>query len=106
MSAAPFAAGRLADRLTDAADQVTTVERAIGGLMTAAGTFAADEAGVPGRIGLELHRLWAAALTARAREAAETAARLTDMAESVRTTDRRYAETDESAARRLERESR
>jgi hypothetical protein len=45
-------------------------------------------------------------LAARADEAARTAARLTDMAASVRAATRGYAETDEAAARRLERGSR
>ena len=104
MSTAPSDA--IADRLADAADLLTTVDRSLPGLAVAAGTFAADEAGTPGRIGRELHAHWTAVLTARAEEAAATAARLTDLAESVRATTRHYAETDEAAARRLERGSR
>jgi hypothetical protein len=106
MSTARLPADQLADRLADAADLLTTVDRSVPALAVPAGTFAADEAGAPGRVGRELHAHWAAVLTARAQEAAETAARLTDMAQSVRATTRRYAETDEAAARRLARESR
>ena len=97
---------KLADRLTDAAGLLSTVDRALPGLAVAAGTFAADQAGVPGRIGRQVHAHWAAVLAARAEEAATTAARLTDMSGSVRSATRAYTETDEAAARRLERESR
>jgi hypothetical protein len=104
MSAAPV--DNLADRLTTAADRLATVDRTLATLTVLPGAFAADEAGVPGRIGRELHAHWVALLSARAEEAAETAAHLRDMADSVRTTSRRYTETDEAAARRLARESR
>jgi hypothetical protein len=106
MTAAPTTVDQLADRLTDAAELLTTVDRSVPALAVGAGVFAADEAGVPGRIGRDLHAHWSAVLAARAEEAAATAARLTDMAASVRATTRHYAETDEAAARRLERESR
>jgi hypothetical protein len=106
MTTAPIAVDKLADRLTDAAELLTTVDRSVPGLAVAAGAFASDEAGVPGRIGRDLHAHWTAVLAARADEAARTAARLTDMAASVRAATRGYAETDEAAARRLERGSR
>ena len=106
MTTAPFGADRLADRLADAAADLTTVDRALPGLGVAAGAFAADQAGTPGRIGRDLHAHWAAVLAARAEEAAGTATRLTDLAAAVRATGRDYAETDETAARRLARESR
>jgi hypothetical protein len=44
-------------------------------------------------------------LTARAREAGAAAAQLSEMARSVRTTERTYAETDDSAADRVRREA-
>ncbi len=97
---------KLADRLADAAGLLSTVDRALPGLAVAAGTFAADQAGVPGRIGRQVHAHWAAVLAARAEEAATTAARLTDMSASVGSATRAYTETDEAVARRLRRESR
>ncbi len=106
MTTTPWAVDGLADRLADAADLLTTVDRSLPGLAVAAGAFAADEDGVPGRIGRELHAHWSAVLTARAQEAAETAARLTDLSASVRSATRGYTDTDEAAARRLGRESR
>jgi hypothetical protein len=53
-------------------------------------------------VGRELHAHWDAILAARSREAADAAVRLHDLATSVRETAQRYAEADESAARRLE----
>ena len=97
---------KLADNLDAAADLLATVHRSVPGLGVPAGAFAADEAGVPGRVGRELHAHWEAVLAARAQEATAAEAHLRDMAHSVRTTTQRYAEADESAARRFERESR
>jgi hypothetical protein len=84
------------------ADLLTTVDRTLLDLAAPATTFGADEAGVPGRVGRRLHAHWSSVLAARAEEAADTATGLTDLASSVRVTTRHYAETDESAARRLE----
>jgi hypothetical protein len=92
----------LADRLSAAADLVTTVDRSVPDLMVPAGAFGADDAGVPGRVGRELHAHWEAVLAARSGEAADVAVRLRDLALSVRETAQGYAEADESAARRLE----
>ncbi|HEU4346216.1 MAG TPA: hypothetical protein VFR35_00380 [Actinoplanes sp.] len=92
----------LADRLSAAADLLTTVDRTVPALTPAEAVFGTDEAGLPGRVGRELKAHWGAALSARAREAADVAARLHDLASSVRVTARQYAESDESAARRLE----
>jgi hypothetical protein len=92
----------LADRLSAVADLLTTVDRTLPGLALPAATFGADEGGVPGRVGRRLQAHWSAVLAARAEEAADTAAGLADLATSVRATTRQYAETDESAARRLE----
>ena len=92
----------LADDLVTAADVLATVDRRVPDLAVPATHFGADEGGIPGRVGRQLHAHWEAALSARAREAGEVAARLQDLASSVRETARRYAETDEDAARRLE----
>ena len=89
----------LADRLLAAADMLTTVDRRMPGLRAPAGGFGADEAGLPGRVGRELHAHWEAVLTARSLEVAEVAVRLQDLASSVRVTGRQYASTDEAAAR-------
>lgn len=91
----------MADSLAAAADRLTIVDRSVPGLALPAGAFGADEAGVPGRVGRELHAHWDAVLQARAREAAAAAARLEDLASSVRVTAQRYAETDAAAADRF-----
>jgi uncharacterized protein YukE len=96
---------KLADQLDQAADALTTVDRAVPALVVPAGAFGANDPGVPGRIGRRLHAHWQAVLTARAREAATTAAQLSEMAQAVRTTERTYAEADESAADRVRREA-
>lgn len=94
----------LADRLDAAADALTTVNRSVPHLTVPAGALGADDAGVPGRIGRRLHARWEAALTARAREAADTAGRVADLATAVRATARSYVEADESVANRVSRE--
>lgn len=96
-------ASRLASQLDSAAEMLTTVDRSMPGLAVPARVFGADEVGVPGRLGRELHERWDAVLAARGREAAQAAARLAEMAASLRTTQQQYAETDETVARRLER---
>jgi hypothetical protein len=96
---------KLADQLDQAADALTIVDRAVPGLGVPAAAFGADDAGLPGRIGQRLHAHWQAVLTARAREAGAAAAQLSEMARSVRTTERTYAETDDSAADRVRREA-
>jgi hypothetical protein len=95
----------LAERLSAAADLLTTVDRSVPGLAVPAGAFGADDAGVPGRIGHELHSHWDAVLAARSQEAADAAARLTDLARSVRETSRDYTDVDGAAAQRFQRES-
>jgi hypothetical protein len=94
----------LADRLDRAADTLATVDRHMPALAVGAGAFAADEAGLPGRLGRQLHARWAAALESRSREADRLAARLIEAAAGVRATARGYAETDEAARRRLMRD--
>jgi len=98
---------QLADHLHIAADALAAVDRSMSALTVPAGAFAAaDDAGLPGRVGRQLHAHWSAVLTARAHEAADAAARLTDLAEAIRETKRDYAETDESVARHVERTGR
>lgn len=60
--------------------------------------------GLPGVVGRALHDHWAAVLEARSREASSVAARLGEMARSVRTTRRHYAATDEAVERRFQQE--
>jgi hypothetical protein len=94
---------RLADRLELAADTLTTMDKRMPGHGVAARAFGAagSGGGLPGRLGRELHEHWAAVLEARSREAGGAAARLTDLAQSVRTTVRHYDETDDLVRRRL-----
>jgi hypothetical protein len=93
----------LADHLDVAAEALTTVDRSVPGLVVPPGAFGAADAGVPGRLGRDLHARWLAVLDARAHEAADTAARLTDLAQSLRATSNDYADTDDEAARRVQR---
>jgi hypothetical protein len=97
---------RSADRLESAADLVAAVHRSVPALTVSAGAFAADDAGLPGSLGRRLHTHWTAVLSARADEAAEAAARLTDLADALRCTERHYADTDRSVGRRVERRAR
>jgi hypothetical protein len=94
---------QLADRLDLAADTLSAVDRSVPGLGVPPGAFGAADAGVPGRLGHDLHARWLAVLDARAREAADTAARLTGLAQSLRATSMAYADTDDEAARRVQR---
>ncbi|GAB1688937.1 hypothetical protein [Krasilnikovia sp. M28-CT-15] len=93
----------LADQLGTAADRLTTVDRSTAGLDIPAGAFAADEAGLPGRLGRALYAHWSAVLAARSREAGEAAAGLADLAYDLRATEQGYAEIDEVVGRRVER---
>jgi hypothetical protein len=94
----------LAIQLDAAADTLTTVDQLMPGLSVPPRAFGAEEIGVPGRVGRELHARWDAVLAARSREAADAAVRLADLAASLRTTQQQYADTDETVARRIERE--
>ncbi len=67
----------LADRLDQAADTVDSAGRRLPGLAVAAAAFGADDAGLPGRLGRDLHAHWSAVLDARTRETIGAAARLT-----------------------------
>jgi Excreted virulence factor EspC, type VII ESX diderm len=95
----------LAERLESAADVLTTVDHSIPALDVPVGAFGATGVGMPGRVGRELHAHWRSVLQARAREAADVAARLSEMAQALRTTQRAYADADEAVARRVERET-
>jgi hypothetical protein len=97
---------QLADRLEAAADMMATVDRSLLGLTVPAIAFGTDDAGLPGRIGRRVHAHWTAVLAARAREAADAAVHLADMADALRRTGRHYADTDETAGRRIERHAR
>ena len=95
---------KLADRLEGAADTLTTVDKSVSDLGVAAGAFgAADDAGVPGRLGHQLHARWLAVMEARSREAAAASARLSELAGSLRAAERMYADVDEAVARRVNR---
>ncbi len=94
----------LADELDRAADTFTTVDRRLPVLAVAAGAFGADDAGLPGRLGRDLHAHWTAVLDARSREVADAAHRLSELAGSIRVTRRRYRETDEAVRDRFRRE--
>jgi hypothetical protein len=95
----------LVDPWDSAADALMTVRHSLPLLAASPDAFGGDEAGRPGRLGRELHGHWAAVLDARAREAADAAARLAETADAVRLARRRYAETDDLAARRMRREA-
>jgi hypothetical protein len=91
----------LADRLDRAADTLSTIDHRLPALAVDAVAFGAQDAGIPGRLGRDLHGHWSAVLDARAREAAGLAARLAEAAGAVRTTARQYTETDATVARRF-----
>ena len=95
---------QLAIQLDAGVDTLTTVAQLMPGLSGPARAFGADEIGVPGQVGRELHARWDAVLAARSREASDAAARLAGLATSLRITQQQYADTDETVARRIERE--
>jgi hypothetical protein len=97
---------QLADRLEQAADTLTTMDKRMPVHTVTAAAFGAPDSGggLPGRLGRELHEHWTAVLDARSREAAAASARLTDTAQSVRETLRNYRDTDDLVRRRLTRE--
>ena len=74
------------------------------GASAASGPGASLVPGLPARIGQALHDHWDAVLGARSREASVAAARVAEMARSVRAARRQYAETDEAVERRFTRE--
>jgi hypothetical protein len=94
----------LADRLDRAADTLATVDRRLPTLAVTAAAFGADDAGVPGRLGRDLHHRWSAILEARSREAAALGGQLAEAASAVRQADRDYTTTDQAVRHRLGRE--
>ena len=94
---------QLATVLESAADALTTVDRSLPAHAAPPGAFGADDEGIPGRVGKQLHDHWSAVLTARSREAADTAKRLVELAADVRLTAKTYAETDDETGRRVRR---
>ncbi|MEV6600331.1 hypothetical protein AB0M36_26295 [Actinoplanes sp. NPDC051346] len=94
---------QLAESLEATADALTTVERSLPHHAVSPGAFGADDAGMPGRLGQQLHDHWRAVLSARSREAADTARRLLDIAADIRATEKTYGETDDETARRIRR---
>ncbi|GLY05884.1 hypothetical protein Acsp01_62630 [Actinoplanes sp. NBRC 101535] len=94
---------RLADQIDHAANTLAIMDRKVPNLGPGAAAFAADDAGRPGRIGRALYAGWTAVLAARAREAADASERLSEMARSVRSGARHYADTDETVRRRFQR---
>jgi uncharacterized protein YukE len=96
----------IAERLDTAADALRTVDRALPAHTATAGTFAATEDGLPGRLGRDLHAHWQAVLNARCDEATEVAGTLHDLAAGLRLTAKEYADTDDAAARRIGRQGR
>jgi hypothetical protein len=97
----------LAERLEQTADTLRTVDRRLPVHAVPAAALGASGTGggLPGRLGRELHRHWAAVLDARAHEAVSAAGRLDDIAQSVQATRRQYADTDDLVRRRLTRET-
>jgi hypothetical protein len=90
-----------AARLDAAAITVAAAAAGLDGLDEGAGTFAADAPGRVGELGRRLHAQWAAALAARAREAAVAGARLAETASTLRIVGAGYADADAEAARRM-----
>ncbi|MEU4622478.1 hypothetical protein AB0G04_21235 [Actinoplanes sp. NPDC023801] len=94
---------RVADQIDHAAAALAIMDRRVPELVPGAADFGADDAGRPGRIGRALYAGWSAVLAARAREAADASAKLSEMAHSVRAGARDYNETDDLVRRRLQR---
>jgi hypothetical protein len=94
---------RLADQIDHAAATLAIMDRRMPELLPGAADFAADDAGRPGRIGRALYAGWSAVLAARAREAADAASTLTEMARSVRAAANDYTDTDDLVRRRFQR---
>ena len=94
---------RVADQIDSAAAALATVDRQLPALSAGPAAFGADDAGRPGRIGRALYAGWTAVLAARAREAADASAALSEIARSVRASSRAYAETDDVVRHRFDR---
>jgi hypothetical protein len=94
----------LADNLDRVVDALVTMEARLPRLTVPVESLAPDESGLPGRLGRSLHAHWSAVLSARSREAASAATRLSELAAAVRTAQDHYTSTDEAAAARLRRD--
>jgi hypothetical protein len=92
-------------RLEDAAAALAAAQRALADPGLPDGAFGAAAAGLPGTLGRQLHERWTAGRCARADEAAAAALRLTELADAVRATAQRYADTDDLVRVRLRPES-
>lgn len=85
----------LAGRVAAAGDDLTGAGGRLAALDPGARAFGADATGVLGDLGRTLHERYAAALTARSREAAAHGARLVDLADSLRTAATGYADVEQ-----------
>ncbi|MBB2945094.1 hypothetical protein FB565_004827 [Actinoplanes lutulentus] len=94
---------RLADQIDNAAAVLSTMDRQMPLLAPAAAVFGADDSGRPGRIGRALYAGWTSVLATRAREAAAASVSLSEIAQSVRSGARSYADTDETVRHRFQR---
>jgi hypothetical protein len=91
-----------AGRLDEAAALLAAAAQAVAYDGPPQPVFGADGPGRPGDLGRALHESWVAATTARAREAAVAAARLTDVASRLRTVVEAYDDVDHAARRHVE----
>jgi Excreted virulence factor EspC, type VII ESX diderm len=94
----------LADTLERGVDALAMMQARLPHLTVPVEALAPDESGLPGHLGRSLHSHWSAVLSARSREAASAAARLSELAAAVRTAQDHYTSTDEAAAARLRRD--
>lgn len=94
----------LANRLDDAAATLTRLSRVATAGDPPHPAFGVHIPGRPGEIGRALHHRWTEATGDRAREASTAAARLAAAAAAIRTAADRYATTDDTVRRRLDRE--
>lgn len=91
-----------ADRLDATASTVNGAAASLAAADLSPTAFAAASPGQLGELGRALHGQWAAALDARAREAAALADDIGDVALAVRSAARTYADADLAARRRHE----
>jgi hypothetical protein len=90
----------LATRLDDAAAVLGGAGKRLTGPGPHGAAFGADAPGRMGELGRALQAEWERALGARAREAAVTAARLADAAQTLRVVAGGYADADDAARER------
>ncbi|MEU4565720.1 hypothetical protein [Micromonospora sp. NPDC023956] len=95
----------LAARLDEAGGDLQALARAATATDPPHPAFGVHLPGRPGEIGRALHRRWLEATDDRAREATIAAARLAAAASAVRGAADRYAEVDDTARRRMGRET-